>query len=195
LTIGYNLREIINATIYSRVMRLLTLSVLLIVWAALSPVAVGPAAAGPLADAEAAFNKGDYETAARLLRPLADHGDPFPQTMLGGMYEMGDGVRQNYATAATWYRKAAEQGFAVAQVSLARLYEQGRGVPQDYVQAFKWYVLAIGGYDMPAANTAAEAKKARDDLAAKMTQAQIDEGAKQIREWAREWRAKNGRGN
>ena len=34
-----------------------------------------PVAAGPLEDANAAYYRGDYATALRLLRPLADQGD------------------------------------------------------------------------------------------------------------------------
>ena len=54
-------------------MRLLKLLLILCVCAA------GPAAAGPLEDAVAAARKGDYATALRLLRPLADQGDAVAQ--------------------------------------------------------------------------------------------------------------------
>jgi hypothetical protein len=171
-------------------MRFFKLLVLSLSWAFL---AYGLAARCVTCDAQAAFETGDYVRAARLFRPLADKGDDLSQTMLGTMYEMGDGVQKDYATAAAWYRKAAEQGFALAQYSLAEMYEKGRGVSQDYVQAFKWYCLAMGGYDMLSANTAARAKKSRDDIVAKMTSAQIDEGEALVREWVREWRRKKGR--
>ena len=78
----------------------------------------GSVAAGPLDDGMAAFNLGDYATAMRLWRPLADQGDALPQTFLGNMYKNGWGVPQEYATAVSWYRKAADQGFAYAQNSL-----------------------------------------------------------------------------
>ena len=61
-------------------MRLLKLLLLLFVCAA------GPAIAGPFEDADAAFDKGDYATAMRLLRPLADQGDARAQYNLGLMY-------------------------------------------------------------------------------------------------------------
>ncbi len=48
-----------------------------------------PVAAGQLEDANAAYNKGDYATALRLLRPLAEQGDAAAQTNLGFMYESG----------------------------------------------------------------------------------------------------------
>ena len=74
-----------------------------------------PVAAGPLEEtdaADAAYAKGDYATALRLLRPLADQGDAVAQYNLGVMHANGHGVPQNYAEAAKWYRLAADQGDA-----------------------------------------------------------------------------------
>ena len=59
--------------------RLLKLLVTLCVWA------VGPAAAGPLEDGVAASRNGDFATALRLLRPLADEGNATAQLNLGFM--------------------------------------------------------------------------------------------------------------
>ena len=50
-----------------------------------------PVAAGPLEDANAAYGRGDYATALRLLRPLADQGDADAQINLGFMYANGRG--------------------------------------------------------------------------------------------------------
>ena len=74
-------------------MRLLKLLLVLFVCAAT------PAAAGPLEDAAAAYLKGDYATALRLWRPLADQGDASAQTGLGNSYYDGHGVSQDYAAA------------------------------------------------------------------------------------------------
>src|SRR5438309_1536062 len=74
-----------------------------------------PAAAGPLEDAAAADEKGDYATAQRLLRPLADQGNASAQYNLGIMHYTGQGIPQNAAEAAKWFRKAAEQGDEAAQ--------------------------------------------------------------------------------
>src|SRR5262245_38103655 len=100
-----------------------------------------PAWAYDQAGAEA-FERGDYATALRELRPLAEHGDGLAQSMLGWMYEWGEGVPQDYVQALLWYEKAAAQGFAPAQTKLGALYKKGRGVPQDYVQARLWYEKA-----------------------------------------------------
>ena len=44
-----------------------------------------PAGAGPVEDAAAAYKRGDYATAMRLFRPLADEGDASAQVVLGFM--------------------------------------------------------------------------------------------------------------
>ena len=136
----------------------------------------GAAAAGPLEDANAAYRRGDYATAFVLTRPLADQGVAAAQFNLGFMYEHGHGVAQDYAAAARWYRLAADQGVAVAQFNLGVMYAEGRGVAQDYVQANMWFNLA-------AAQGNKEAVKARDDLTAKMTPAQIAEAQRLAAEW------------
>ncbi len=94
---------------------------------------------GNIEDATKAYNQGDYKTAYRLIKPLAEQGLPKAQFDLGAMYDYGEGVSQDYAEAAKWYRKAAEQGNAPAQTNLGMMYEDGRGIPQDYTEAARWY--------------------------------------------------------
>src|SRR5262245_39856094 len=97
-----------------------------------------------------AFERGDYATALPELRPFAEHGDSLAQSMLGWMYEWGEGVPKDYMQARVWYEKAAAQGFAPAQTNLGALYNIGRGVPQDYVQARLWYEKAAAKGFAPA---------------------------------------------
>jgi TPR repeat protein len=62
----------------------------------------GSVAAGPAEDvaaAVAAHKRGDYATALRLIRPLADQGDADAQNILGLMYAQGRGVPQDYVVA------------------------------------------------------------------------------------------------
>jgi TPR repeat protein len=75
-------------------------------------------AAGPTEDADAAFKSGDYATALRLWRDLAQQGDASAQGHLGVMYGDGRGVPENHAEAVQWFRKAAEQGDALGQAYL-----------------------------------------------------------------------------
>lgn len=60
------------------------------------------------------------------------------------------------------HQLAAAQGNAEAQLYLGNMYRQGKGVAQDYARAHMWFNLsAASGY--------AEAVKARDLVAARMT--------------------------
>jgi hypothetical protein len=93
---------------------------------------------GPFEDGAAAYYRGDYTTALRLIRPLAEQGDAAAQFWLGLMYDRGKGVPQDFAKAIKWYRLAADQGDAPAQRHLGAMYEHGKGVPQDYAEARKW---------------------------------------------------------
>ncbi len=79
----------------------------------------------------AAANRGDYATALREFRPLAEQDHAGAQSYLGFMYADGRGVSQDDAEAVTWYRKAAEQGNAEAQFNLGIMYYNGHGVPQN----------------------------------------------------------------
>ena len=57
-----------------------------------------------------AAQSGDYATALREFRPLAEQGDADAQNGLGLMYLDGEGVPQDYKTALKWYTLAAERG-------------------------------------------------------------------------------------
>jgi TPR repeat protein len=141
----------------------------------------GSAAAGPHEDAAAAYDKGDYATALRLIHPLADHGDAPAQYRLGDMYAYGKGVTQDYALAMIWYQKAAEQGYAYAQYALGLMYSNSYGgVPPDFVLGYKWLSLSTTRLKDDAANFAAVF---RDIVAKKMSPAQIAEAQKLAREW------------
>ncbi len=91
----------------------------------------------------AAYNRGDYATAVREWRPLAEQGYAKAQYNLGVTYRKGRGVPQDYAEAMKWFRKAAEHGNTGAQGKLGIMYAKGQGVPQDYAEAMKWYRKAV----------------------------------------------------
>ena len=94
------------------------------------------------AEAETAFQKGDYVKALKLARPLADEGNPRAEAIVGFAYYRGRGVPQNDTEAAKWFRLAADKGNALARFTLGVMYGEGRGVPQDYAEAARWYRLA-----------------------------------------------------
>jgi TPR repeat protein len=96
----------------------------------------------------AAAERGDYATALREWRPLAEQGDAIAQYNLGVMYDKGRGVVQDYGQAVKWYHRAAEQGDADAQIKLGLMYGLGDGVVEDYVTAHMWGNIArANGYD------------------------------------------------
>ena len=97
-----------------------------------------------------AYKKGDYVTALKEWRPLAEQGLADAQFFLGLMYASGRGVPQDYKEAEKWYSLAAEKGQADAQFFLGGMYDKGEGVPQDYKEAVKWYRLAAGQGDSDA---------------------------------------------
>ncbi len=136
-------------------------------------------AAPAWADFEAgmeAYDRGDYATALKEWRPLAEQGDANAQFNLGSMYEYGDGVPQDDTEAVRWYRLAADQGYAKAQSNLGLMYEYGEGVPQDDVQARMWLNLAAAqGDELARIN--------RDRLTKQMTPAQLVEAQRLAREW------------
>jgi TPR repeat protein len=115
-----------------------------------------------------AFQKGDYTTAAKEWRPLAEGGDPIAQFNFGLLYVDGRGVPQSYAEAANWFRRAAEQDYPQAQHNLGAMYATGQGVKRDYIQAYKWLNICAGK-----GNTGCVTQ--RDLLGKKLKPAQIAE--------------------
>ncbi len=76
---------------------------------ALTMTLVSAAVAGPFEDGLAAHDRGDYATALRLWRPLAEQGTADAQHMLGIMYANGRGVPQNDVQAHMWFNLAASR--------------------------------------------------------------------------------------
>jgi hypothetical protein len=125
----------------------------------------------------AAYQSGDYATALREFRPLAEQGDADAQFNLGLMYYNGLGVPQDYKTAVKWYTLAAEQGIVDAQYNLGWMYYKGQGVSQDYVYAHMWRnVVAFNGY---------ETGDLRDEVAKEMTADQIEKAEQLAQECVR----------
>src|SRR4030065_494629 len=123
---------------------------------------------GQFEDAMAAIEHGDYTTAFRLMKPLAEQGEAEAQFHLGVMYTIGKGVPRDYTGGGKWFRWAAEQGFVEAQFNLGVHYASGIGIPQDYVSAHMWYNLPAQRYSASERKYQKEAKKRRDRVASKM---------------------------
>ena len=160
----------------------------------------------------AAHKRGDYATALKNWRPIAEKGDAAVQFNLGLMYFKGQGTPQDYNEAAKWYRRAAEQGYTKAQFNLGDMHYKGKGVPQDYAEAVKWFrktaerghakaqinlgviyykgqgfpqdkVLSQMWFSIAAAQGDRMAARNRDRAAKRMTPAQTAKAQKMAREW------------
>jgi uncharacterized protein len=85
-----------------------------------------------------AAQNGDFATALREWKPLAEQGDASAQYNLGVMYYYGQGVPQDDETAVKWYRLAAKQGNADTLFNLGLMYRNREDIPYDH-KAFYYY--------------------------------------------------------
>ena len=125
---------------------------------------------------EDAYNRGDFATALREFRPLAEQGDASAQVNLGTLYVNGEGVSKDYQQALHWFRLAANKGNAMALTKLGLMSERGNGMPQDVILAHTWYILGAANGDKLGAEL-------RDALAKRMTSAQIFQAQQRALEW------------
>ena len=153
--------------------RLLILPVLL-----LTLLVGNPAFSADFQKGADAARRGDFATALREWKPLAEQGNADAQGSLGVMYRNGHGVLQDYKTAVKWSTLAAEQGNATAQTNLGVMYVLGLGVVQDNVYAHMWGNIA-------ASNGDENGGKLRDRIAKQMTASQIDKAQDLARECVR----------
>ena len=86
----------------------------------------------------AAYLRGDFATAHREYRRLAEQGDAAAQFGLGLLYHLGEGAARDHAEALRWYTEAAEQGEVRAQHTLGDMYRNGQGAPRDHAAAARW---------------------------------------------------------
>ena len=89
-----------------------------------------------------AAKRGDYETAIREWKPLAERGDVKASYYMGRIYRLGKGVPKDYERAFELFKFAAKKGNLRAQNNLAVMYSKGQGVVQDYIFAHMWWSIA-----------------------------------------------------
>ncbi len=99
------------------------------------------------------FTNADYSQAIAVCQQSAEQGDAASQTVLGEMYDAGDGVMSDQKIVAKWWIKAADNAYLPAQNLLALKYYYGGDVfekqsewKQDYNKAFEiWKQTAFKG--------------------------------------------------
>ena len=158
-----------------------------------------------------AYKAGDYDTAVKEWKPLAEQGNAQAQAAFGFMYKYGEGVLKDNAKAIKWWRLSAEQGYSYAQIFLGNMYKNGEGVLKDHAEAIKWYRLSaeqgdasaqsnLGSmyvtgegilrdnitahmwYNIASSNGHENAGKYRDELADQMTPEDISKATAMARE-------------
>lgn len=88
------------------------------------------------------FERGDYDTALQIWRPLAED-DPRAAINLGVMYAEGLGVQKDAVEALRWLGPAALTGEPTAQMHLGVMFDEGiGGRPPNYEAAAAWYRAA-----------------------------------------------------
>ena len=100
----------------------------------------------------------NFEEAFKWLKLAAEASEERAQSLLGEMYEKGEGVPQDIETAVKWYKEAAEHEEEKAQYNLARCYENGYGIKKDLNKAVEWYMEAAEQYEPRAINRVGELK-------------------------------------
>lgn len=114
--------------------------------------------------------------AVKWFRKAAEQGHAVAQNTLAASYYDGRGVEKDRRTALVWSHKAAAQGLASAQYNLGLAHFEGEGVLQDFVEAHMWLNLA-------AAQSYNDSATLRDEVASKMSAAQIEKSQSLARQW------------
>lgn len=103
------------------------------------------ARAGELEDGIAAFEKHDFNTAVRLIEPLAEQGNIEAEYFMGTFHMYGHGVAMDPAQATVWFKRAfghwetqARAGNPAAMVEVAGMLTAGLGVARDDKAAVEW---------------------------------------------------------
>lgn len=93
------------------------------------------------------FDAKNYSAAMNYLMKPDAQKDPKAMNLIGYMYNIGRGVRENHEEAFKWYRRAAEAGLSISQFNLGLMYQHGRGVNKDINEAVKWFLKAAAQND------------------------------------------------
>ncbi|MCC7038202.1 MAG: sel1 repeat family protein, partial [Alphaproteobacteria bacterium] len=130
----------------------------------------------PFEEGNAAYGKGDYQRAAKILTPWAQQGNVSAQIMLGTLFMDGKGVEQDFDQARKWFSLAAQQGNVNAQYNMGIMCYNGDGGEQDDVEAYMWFAVA-------AKNGSKSAARQLKPLSRKMPVDAFKEAQRKAAEW------------
>lgn len=115
------------------------LPALTLMLASLAPLA----AAAPIDEAVAAYERGDLAAARKAFSQLSRQGVPAADYNLAVMHLLGELPHASTREAVKLMTRAAEAGFVTAIFSLAQLHESGQaGLQANLVEANRWYLRA-----------------------------------------------------
>lgn len=101
-----------------------------------------PAHSAEYKSAADAYQRGEFDRAAKLLTALEKAGDANARGALGLMYLQGRGVPKSIETAERLSKSAALEGVPIAQHVQGLLNSEVEGRRPDYKEAIGWFTLA-----------------------------------------------------
>lgn len=114
----------------------------------------------------------DEERYLYWLRATAEDGVVESMQNLARRYRLGLGVEKNLEKAFEWVKRAVKLDDAIVQAYAAEFYEKGIGTEVDMVTAYMLYDLSSGA-----------GREAKDKIARKMTDEQIQEAIARSWQW------------
>ena len=96
----------------------------------------------PEAQANEAYQKGDYAQARAIWQHLAENGDGQAMNNLGVLFDLGQGVDLDEGRALYWFARSASAGHPSGMSNYGRMLEQGRGIDANPQEAARWFDLA-----------------------------------------------------
>ena len=93
-----------------------------------------------IAEASEAYSKEKYEEALAILQPLVDIQVSEALSLLGIMYQIGDGLPRNLQKAVTLLTQACELGDGTAAHNLGTIYAMGEeDIEKDFDKSRMYY--------------------------------------------------------
>jgi TPR repeat protein len=111
------------------------------VGAVLGFMLVARLASAGVAEALAALDRGDFETARAEFSKLAAAGDDKAMITMALFYHQGQGVPQDYSKAMDWYLKAFPLSNGDAYNNLGVMYRDGLGLPVNRKVAYSLFLI------------------------------------------------------
>ena len=118
----------------------------------------------------------DLALAKAWFEKAAARGNAKAMHNVGVYLAQGIQGKPDYATAVGWFRKAAERNVRDSQYNLAILLARGLGTARDFKASFVWFSLAARDGD-------AESAKKRDEVATRLSSAELDDAKAAIAQW------------